>query len=319
MTDTLATGAGGAAGAPPAAVPPGGAGAATTTERGLWRDAWAQVIRRPRFVVASVVVVVLLLMAVAPGLFTSIDPTVGILERSGAGPSADAWFGRDLLGRDVYSRTIYGAAPSLAVGVLSTLGVVLVGSAAGLVMGYARGLTDAILSRVGEIFAGLPFVLGGIVILTTFNKPGQSVGSLRLVTEVVLTIVVLTWPLSMRIMRAAALATAQQDYVKAARALGAGPGRIMLRHMLPNCLAPVLVFATIQLGVNISAEATLSYLGIGLRDPVVSWGVMISEVQQRIVQMPHALFFPAAFLVITVLAFVMMGDTLRDALDPRGR
>ena len=123
----------------------------------------------------------------------------------------------------------------------------------------------------------------------------------------------------MRIMRPAALTAAQQDYVRAARALGAGPVRIMIRHMLPNCLAPVLVFGAIDLGINIASEATLSYLGIGLKDPVVSWGVMISEVQQRITQMPHALFFPAAFLVVTVLAFVIMGDALRDALDPRGR
>lgn len=305
MTDTLA------ASAPVAAAP--------NADRGLWGDAWVQVRRRPRFLVAAVIVVILLLMAVVPSLFTSIDPTVGDLSKSGAPPSADAWFGRDLLGRDVYARTIYGAAPSLAVGVLSTVAMLVVGSAVGLVMGYARGLTDSILSRVGEIFAGLPFILGGIVILTTFNKPGQVVAPTLLITEVVLTITALLWPVAMRIMRAAALAAAQQDYVKAARALGAGPARIMLRHMLPNCLAPVLVLATIQLGVNIGSEATLSYLGIGLRDPVVSWGVMISEVQQRITQMPHALFFPAAFLVITVLAFVMMGDTLRDALDPRGR
>lgn len=307
MTDTLAVPA-----APEVA-------AGTAPDGGLWGDAWKQLRRRPRFLIAVAIVVVLLLMALFPSLFTHTDPTVGVLERSGAKPSSDAWFGRDLLGRDVYARTIHGAGPSLAVGVLATLGATLVGMAAGLVMGYVRGLTDTVLSRIGEIFAGLPFILGGIVILTTFNQPGQLVGAVPLVTEVVLTIVALTWPVTMRIMRAAALTVAQQDYVKAARALGASPMRIMLRHLLPNCLAPVLVVATIQLGVNIGSEATLSYLGIGLRDPVVSWGVMISEVQQRIVQMPHALFFPAAFLVVTVLAFVMMGDALRDALDPRGR
>ena len=282
-------------------------------------DAWRQLRRRPLFLVAGVVVLVVLVMALFPSLFTATDPTFANIATSGADPSADAWFGRDLQGRDVFARAIYGAGPTLAVGLLSTLGSVIVGSLTGLAMGYYRGWTDTLLSRIAEIFMGLPFVLGGIVILTTLNPPGQIVPAPRLIIQVVLTIVVLTWPLAMRIMRAAALSVAQQDYVKAARALGAGPLRIMFRHMLPNCLAPVLVYGTIQLGVNISAEATLSYLGIGLKDPVVSWGVMISEVQARIIQMPHALFFPAAFLVVTVLAFVMMGDALRDAIDPRGR
>lgn len=310
MTDTLTD---------PQAEAEIGSAAEPGAEAGLWSDAWKQLRRRPLFIVAGTIVLVVLVMAVFPSLFTHVDPVTGNLDQSGADPSSDAWFGRDLYGRDVYSRTIHGAGPSLAVGLLATIGTVIVGSVAGLVMGYARGMTDAVLSRIAEIFAGLPFVLGGIVILTTFNKPGEIVPAGRLILQVVLTIVVLTWPLAMRIMRAAALSAAQQDYVKAARALGAGPLRIMFRHMLPNCLAPVLVYGTIQLGVNIGAEATLSYLGIGLKDPVVSWGVMIAEVQSRIVQMPHALFFPAAFLVATVLAFVMLGDTLRDALDPRGR
>ncbi|WP_414638197.1 ABC transporter permease [Actinomycetospora sp.] len=288
-------------------------------EGGLWSDAWKQLRRRPLFIISGLVVLLVLVMALFPSLFTSIDPKFADIDTSGAKPSADAWFGRDLQGRDVYARAVYGAGPSLAVGLLATLGTVVVGSLAGLAMGYYRGLTDTLLSRVAEIFAGLPFVLGGIVILTAFNPPGEIVPPSRLIVQVVLTIVLLSWPLAMRIMRAAALSAAQQDYVRAARALGAGPLRIMFRHMLPNCLAPVLVYGTIQLGVNIGAEATLSYLGIGLKDPVVSWGVMISEVQSRIIQMPHALFFPAAFLVITVLAFVMMGDALRDALDPRGR
>jgi oligopeptide transport system permease protein len=136
---------------------------------------------------------------------------------------------------------------------------------------------------------------------------------------VVTTIVVLSWPLAMRIMRAATITAREQDYVKAARALGAGPLRIVFRHILPNTLAPVLVYATIQLGAFIGAEATLSFLGIGLRDPVVSWGVMIAESQDRVAQIPHAILFPAGFLVVTVLAFVMLGDAVRDALDPRGR
>ena len=287
--------------------------------QGLRADAWRVLRRRPLFWVASAVIAVLLAMALFPSLFTSVDPRFALQSASAAPPSPDAVFGRDLQGRDVYARTIHGAAPSLAVGVLATLGTLLVGGGVGLGVGYAGGWVDGLFSRIGEIFAGLPFVLGGIVILTTFNEPGVVEGEGRLITQVVLTIVVLTWPQAMRIMRAAALAARRQDYVTAARALGASPWRVMVRHMLPNSLAPVLVYGTIQFGVFIGAEATLSFLGIGLRDPVVSWGVMLAESQERAAQIPHALFFPALLLVVTVLAFVMLGDAMRDALDPRGR
>ncbi|HWN29376.1 MAG TPA: ABC transporter permease, partial [Actinomycetospora sp.] len=274
---------------------------------GLWSDAWRQLRRRPLFWVASAIVLVLLVMAFFPSLFTAVDPRNADLTASGATPGPDAVFGRDLQGRDVYARAIYGAGPTLAVGVLATLGTVLVGALAGLLGGYRGGWPDSLLSRFAEVFAGLPFVLGGIVILTTFNPPGQIVGESRLVLQVVATIVVLSWPMAMRIMRAATITASQQDYVAAARALGAGPLRIVFRHILPNTLAPVLVFATIQLGTFVGAEATLSFLGIGLRDPVVSWGVMIAESQDRVAQIPHAILFPAGFLVLTVLAFVMLG------------
>lgn len=286
---------------------------------GLWSDAWRELRRRPLFWAASSIILVLLLMAFSPSLFTAVDPRDAELAASGATPGPDAAFGRDLQGRDVYARAVHGAGPTLAVGVLATLGTLLVGALAGLLSGYRGGWVDGLVSRFGEVFAGLPFVLGGIVILTTFNRPGTIVPEARLVTQVVLTIVVLSWPIAMRIMRAATITARQQDYVRAAQALGAGPLRIVFRHVLPNTLAPVLVFATIQLGAFIGAEATLSFLGIGLKDPVVSWGVMIAESQDRVAQIPHAILFPAGFLVVTVLAFVMLGDALRDALDPRGR
>lgn len=286
---------------------------------GLWSDAWRELRVRPLFWTASAIILILLVVAFFPSLFTSVDPRDADLAASGTDPGPGALFGRDLQGRDVYARAIYGAGPTLAVGVLAALGSTIVGVVAGLLTGYTGGWVDSVISRFGEIFAGLPFVLGGIVILTAFNPPGELVGETRLLTQVVLTLVVLSWPVAMRITRAAAISAKQQDYVKAARALGAGPGRIVFRHVLPNTLAPALVYATIQLGAFIGAEATLSFLGIGLKDPVVSWGVMISESQDRVAQIPHAILFPAAFLVVTVLAFVMLGDALRDALDPRGR
>ncbi len=286
--------------------------------RSLAADAWYDLRRRPLFIVAASLIAVLLLLSAFPFLFSSADPTYGELSRARQGPSAAAWFGYDNLGRDVYARTIYGTRVSIVVGTLSTLLTVVIGAVFGLVAGFAGGWVDSVLSRFADIFFGLPFLLGAIVVLSTFRDAvgGSAVGISALV---IITISALSWPVTMRIMRSAAISARGQDYVRAARGLGASPLRIIWRHILPNTLAPVLVYATIALGAFIAVEATLSFLGIGLRDPVVSWGVMISEAQNFIRTSPHLLLFPGAFLVITVLAFVLLGDAVRDAFDPRGR
>jgi|tagenome__1003787_1003787.scaffolds.fasta_scaffold20959979_3 oligopeptide transport system permease protein len=286
--------------------------------RSLWSDAWHDLRRRPLFIVSGVVIVLLVVIAVFPGLFTSADPNLTDLARSRKPPSADAWFGYDLQGRDVYARVIYGTRWSLLVGIGAAVFTVLIGSVLGILAGFAGGWVDGLLSRIGEVFFGLPFVLGAIVILTIFRNAGVN-GALPIVGVVVLSLAALSWPVAMRIMRSAAISAKQQDYVKAARALGARPARIVFRHLLPNCLAPVLVYATIALGAFIGAEATLSFLGIGLRDPAVSWGVMISDSRNFIRVAPHMLLFPAGFLTVTVLAFVMLGDAVREALDPKLR
>jgi oligopeptide transport system permease protein len=286
--------------------------------RSLASDAWHDLRRRPLFLVSVTLIAFLLVLAAFPQLFTSVDPNAGDLSRSRQPPSAQAWFGYDLLGRDVYARTIYGTRVSIIVGVLATSLTVLIGGALGIAAGYYGGWVDGLLSRFADVFFGLPFVLGAIVILSTFRETvgGSAVGITGLV---VLTMSMLSWPVSMRIMRSAAIAARNQDYVRAARGLGASPLRVIRRHMLPNCLAPVLVYATIALGAFIGAEATLSFLGIGLRDPVVSWGVMISEARDYVRVAPFLLLFPAAFLAVTVLAFVMLGDAVREAFDPKGR
>lgn len=286
--------------------------------RSLASDAWHDLRRRPLFLISVALIAVLLVLAAFPHLFTSVDPSAGMLSRSRQSPSAQAWFGYDTFGRDVYARTIYGTRVSILVGVLATTFTVLVGGTMGILAGYHGGWVDNLLSRVTDVFFGLPFVLGAIVVLATFRETlGDS--PVRITALVVLTMSALSWPVAMRIMRSAAIAARQQDYVRAARGLGAGPGRVIRRHMLPNCLAPVLVYATIALGAFIGAEATLSFLGIGLRDPVVSWGVMISEARNYVRVSPHLLLFPAGFLVVTVLAFVMLGDAVREALDPKSR
>ena len=286
--------------------------------RSLWSDAWHDLRRKPVFYVSLAIIFFLVVMAVFPRLFTSVDPTHQDLSHAREAPSGEAWFGYDVQGRDIYARVIFGTRWSILVGVMSTSLVVLLGGTFGLLAGYLGGWLDSIASRFSEIFFGLPFVLGAIVILSAFRSAGVE-SAYAIVGAVVLSIGILAWPVSMRIMRSAAIAAKQHDYVKAARALGASTPRIMFKHLLPNCLAPTMVYATIALGEFIAAEATLSFLGIGLRSPAVSWGVMIADARNYIRIAPHLLLFPAGFLVLAVLAFVMLGDAIRDALDPKLR
>lgn len=287
--------------------------------RGLLGDAWYDLRRKPLFWISASFILLFVVMAIFPSLFTSADPTLGNLARSRVEPSGSAWFGYDVQGQDEFARTIYGARASIVVSLLSTLGTVLIGGGAGIIAGFRGGWVDAILSRIADVFFGLPFVLGAIVILSTFNKPGSNNSTFKIMALVIVSLVILSWPVSMRIMRSSVLATKEADYIMAARALGAGNGRIILKHLLPNCLAPLLVYSTILIGSFIGAEATLSFLGVGLQSPVVSWGVMISDANAWIRVSPYLLFFPSIFLVFAVLSFVMLGEAVREALDPKLR
>jgi oligopeptide transport system permease protein len=297
----------------------GGVGGRHEKPSSLGRDAWIELRRKPLFIISMIIILLVLLMAAFPQLFTSVDPNHQNLDLRSETPHPGAIFGNDILGQDIYSRVVYGARASIVVGLLSTIGTVLLGSVVGLICGYYGGWADSLLSRVGEVFVGLPFILGAIVILTTFNTSEGGPSEFRLIVQVVLTITVLVWPVSMRIMRATTISAKQQDYVQAARGLGASTFRIITKHLLPNAVAPVLVYATIALGAFIGLEATLAYLGVGLRAPTVSWGVMISDSSTYVRTAPHMLLFPAGFVTLTVLAFVMLGDAVRDALDPKSR
>jgi oligopeptide transport system permease protein len=280
----------------------------------LWNDAWHDLRRRPLFIAAAVLIGVIMIMAVVPQLFTSVDPYDAASCRLGdarQAPSAAHWFGIDNQGCDTFARTVHGAGNSLLVGLGTTAATVLVGGLLGLVAGFRGGLPDALLSRVTEVFFAIPSVLGALLILAVFRT--------GTVWTVMLALAVLAWPMTFRIMRAAVITAKNQDYVVAARALGASDRRIMFRHILPNAVASVIVVAMINLGVFIAAEAGLSFLGVGIQPPEISWGLMIADARPRFLQAPGPLLFPAAFLSVTVLAFIMLGDAVRDALDPKLR
>jgi oligopeptide transport system permease protein len=288
--------------------------------RSLGSDAWGELRRRPMFWISAALIVVFVLMAAVPQLFTSADPYLADLTKAREAPSGDAWFGRDGQGYDVYARTVYGARASILVGVFATLFTLVFGSVVGIIAGYRGGWVDSVASRIGEIFLGIPLLLGGILFLYVFPSP-LGTPFLIVVGKVALVLGVLGWPSIMRLMRSSVLQVKPNDYVQAARALGASPNRIIGNHILPNSLASVIVVSTINLGAYISVEATLSFLGIGLQPPAISWGIQISEASGigLIRAAPHMLLFPCAFLSATVLAFIMLGDCVRDALDPKMR
>ena len=288
--------------------------------RSLGSDAWNELRRRPMFWISAALIVLFVVMAAVPQLFTSTDPYFADLAKAREAPSADAWFGRDNQGYDVYARTIYGARASILVGLFATLFALILGSFVGIIAGYRAGWLDSLLSRIGEIFLGIPLLLGGILFLYVFPSD-LNTPFLVVVGKVALVLGLLGWPSIMRLMRSSVLQVKPNDYVQAARALGASPTRIIMSHILPNSLASVIVVSTINLGAYISVEATLSFLGIGLQPPAISWGIAISEASGigLIRAAPHMLIFPSIFLSATVLAFIMLGDAVRDALDPKQR
>jgi oligopeptide transport system permease protein len=195
---------------------------------------------------------------------------------------------------------------------------VLIGGFMGVLAGYAGGWVDSLISRVTDIFFAIPLLLGGILFMATLPN-NENTPYFVVVGKVVLVMAIFGWPGLARLMRSSVLQVKPNDYVQAARALGASPWRIVRAHVLPNALAPMVVVATINLGVFIAVEATLSFLGIGLTPPAISWGVSISDALVALRTTPHILFFPSIFLSLAVLAFIMLGDAVRDAFDPKSR
>ncbi|MCZ4120037.1 ABC transporter permease [Streptomyces sp. H39-S7] len=287
------------------------AGGPTGKPRSLWSDAWHDLRRNPIFIISALLILFLIVISLWPSLIASGNPLSCDLSKSQQGSSSGHPFGYDNQGCDVYTRTVYGARASVTVGVCATAGVALLGGILGGLAGYFGGTSDAVLSRISDIFFAIPIILGGLVFLSVVTN--------STVWPVIGFMVLLGWPQIARIARGSVITAKQNDYVQAAKALGANHSRILLRHIAPNAVAPVIVVATIALGTYIALEATLSWLGVGLKPPTVSWGIDISAASTQIRNAPHMLLWPAGALSITVLAFIMLGDAVRDALDPKLR
>ena len=283
--------------------------------RSLAGDAWRDLRRNPVFWISLTLVAIVSAMAAFPGLFTANDPQDCVLSRQHAGPSGGAIFGYDFQGCDTYARAVYGARASLIVGVCSAALTGLIAIVVGMLAGYFGRWVDAVISRVIDVVLGIPLLLAAIVLLKRISSDAPSVR----IAAVVFVLAVLGWTTTARVVRSSVISAKEQDYVAAARMLGAGNGRIMWRHILPNSLAPAVVVLTIALGSFIAAEATLSFLGIGLKAPTISWGIDINTGRTHMRESAMPLAVPSTFLALTVLAFIMLGDAIRDAFDPKLR
>jgi oligopeptide transport system permease protein len=279
----------------------------------LWRDAWTDLRRRPSFWISLGIVFLVLLMAVWPTLFTQTPPNNQCeLANSNGGPAAGHPLGYTFQGCDIWSRIVWGSRTSLSVGLFATI----IGSTVGLIMGafagYYGGWLDAFLSRIGDIFFSIPYILAAVVVMTVF-------ADYRNVFTLSLAIGGFAWAATARVVRAEVLRVKQADFVMASAALGKGRFGTLLSHVIPNAFAPLLVLATLALAGGIVAEATLSFLGVGLGSDVMSWGNDISQAQRSLRVAPMALIYPSIALTTTVLAFILLGELIRDALDPRAR
>ena len=279
----------------------------------MWGEAWKRLRRRPLFWFAATIIFFAITISLFPSLFTSQDPRYCVLSRSLGAP--ELWshpFGFDKQGCDIYSRVIYGARASVSVGVLTTIAVVIIGGTIGAIAGYIGGWIDSLLSRITDVFFAIPLLLAAIVFMQMFK------GS-RSIMMVVIVLSMFGWTSIARITRGSVLSAKNEEFVTAARATGASRARILLSHIIPNSMAPIIVYATVALGTFIVSEASLSFMGIGLPTSVVSWGADISSAQTSLRTNPMVLFYPGAALAMTVLSFIMMGDAVREALDPKAR
>jgi len=295
----------------------------TGKPRSLWGDAWEIMRRRPLFWVAVALVALFAAMAIAPQAFGAQDPRLPgmcLLERARQKPGGGFLLGFDAQGCPIFDQVIYGARSSILVGLFTASLAALIGGSLGTLAGYLGGWVDAVLSRIADVFFAIPLLLGGIVLM--YSIPTSPASPYWLVVgKVVITLAAFGWPNIFRLMRSSVLQVKPNEYVMAARALGGSPLHVVGSHIVPNSLAPVIVVSTIDLGGYIATEATLSFLGIGLQAPAVSWGLQISRASTipLIRSTPHMLLFPAAALCLAVLAFILLGEMVRDALDPKLR
>ena len=274
-------------------------------------EVWVRLRRSKAFWFSATIIAFLIIVAAFPWLFTNQLPNFCELQYSRAPMSSQFPLGADFQGCDILTRIIYGTRASISVGLLAALGTTLLGTLVGVVAGFFGGVVDAVLSRLTDIFFAIPMILGAIVAVQIVARENRGVLSL------VVILMVFGWTSTARIARSATIEVMTKDYVAAARTLGASRTRILATHILPNIMAPLIVVVTMAIGGLIAAEASLSYLSIGLPPTLPSWGKAIADGQLTLKANPGILLWPAAALTLTVFAFLMLGEAVRNAFGPQ--
>jgi peptide/nickel transport system permease protein len=273
-----------------------------------WRDAWKNFSKNKVAVIGCVIVIFFIILAI----FANFIAPYGINEQNLADkhlpPSSKHWFGTDDFGRDILSRVIFGARISLSVGFFSVVGSAIVGSFLGIIAGYYGRWIDAIISRIFDILLAFPSILLAIAVVAMLGPSLQNA---------LIAIAIINVPTFGRLLRSRVLTVKEEEYITAARAIGMRDSRILLHHVLPNSMAPIIVQGSLAIASAIIEAAALGFLGMGAQPPTPEWGKMLSDSKDFIIQAPWTVFFPGIAIMLTVLGFNLMGDGLRDALDPR--
>ena len=280
----------------------------------LWIDAWRDVRGRWLFWVSGAVILFIIFVALFPGVLTPVLPNNDCqLANSNGGPAPGHPLGYTRQGCDIFSRIVHGTGTSLSVGIIVTVMVAIMGIVLGAFAGYFGGWLDSFLMRIGDIFFAIPYILAAVVVMSMFLHD-------RSIWVISLAIGFFSWPATARILRSEVLRVKQLDFVMASEAIGLSKIRTMFAHVMPNSIAPVIVISTVGLAAAITAEATLSFLGVGLPNNIyMSWGNDISSAQPTLRTAPQTLIYPSIALSVTVLSFILLGEVVRDALDPRAR
>jgi peptide/nickel transport system permease protein len=275
-----------------------------STRAAMWKR-----FRRNRLALAGLAIVALLTaVAVAAPLLAPRDPASQVLEDKRMRPGARYWLGADEFGRDIASRLIYGSRVALVVGAVSVLIALALGTVLGTVAGFLGGVADEVIMRALDVLLAFPYLLLAIAIVSALG-PGLE--------NTILAVGIWATPGFARVIRGSVLAVKEQEYVAAARAIGAGTGRVVARHVLPNCISILIVYSALYMASAILLEAALSFLGLGIQPPMPSWGLMVSTGRDFLTIAPHIATFPGLAIAVAVLGFNLLGDGLRDALDPR--
>lgn len=278
------------------------------TVRPLRKDVWRRFKGNRLAMVGLVLIILLVLTAIFAPLIAPYTITQRFTGHFREGPSRDHYFGTDTIGRDVFSRIVFGARVSLKIGIVATSIALTIGLLLGAVAGFFGGILDTLIMRLTDVFLAIPYIVLAVAIASVLGRSENTV---------ILVLGFTGWLGIARIVRSSFLSLKQMEYVEAATALGYSRSRIMFRHILPNALQPIIVYGTIAVGTVILSEAALSFLGVGPTDPTPAWGLMVSDGKSLLASAPHLLFFPGMAIFLTVLAFVFVGDGLRDALDPK--